>query len=343
MNVANGDGAQALDVNVLASLFEGSAVVSGCEVGPGDNALEVDVTSGTVIVEQSRHSVSAQTVSLSSANSDPRKDLVYVDGSGSVAVAEGIAEPAAPSNATGRDTYRPSPPDLNNTAATPVAEVWIGANASDIATEDVTDRRPSGTLPNALVDALGNFGEDEQLSSYPLANADVSALSNFGSGATFSDYPLAAGGDTDSAVDVGYVVADSSNSTPYTLSVTTGFAPRYVEFYANLHQASVGSTYYSGGNSGGGSNAIAFSEGYATGSASGDQTVSGVGDNSDSTNAHRTYVGTGEVVHLMQTSSAGETLDGRVRTNISSFDSDGFTLEWTANYANAPVLYRAFR
>ncbi len=294
MQTRNGYGAQALDVNVLGKVLEGSAVLSGCTPSVGANDLEIDVASGSVVVDGTEASVSAQTVTLEGGDPSPRKDVVYVDGTGAAQVAKGVAESPKPSNATGRATYRPSPPDLHATAAAVVAEVWVAAGASDVVSEDVTDRRVVGTVPTPLV-------------------------------------------------DVGYVVADTSNSTPYTQSVTTGFEPQYVEFYGNLHQAAVGSLYYSGSQSGGGDNAISHSEGYAAGSATGDQVVSMVADNSDSSTGHRTYVGDGEVVHLIESSSSGDTLDGRVRANLSSLDSGGFTLEWTANYEAAPVLYRAFR
>jgi hypothetical protein len=149
-DIQNGWGAQALDVESLNRNTD-SGVMSGCDVSTGTNALEIDVASGAVLVAASKYDISATTVTLSSGDSNPRKDIIYVDDTGSVAVAEGTPNPAAPGGETGRDTRLPIPPDLSGIAAVPLAEIWVPENASDVSQSDISDRsqdanRTVGTL-----------------------------------------------------------------------------------------------------------------------------------------------------------------------------------------------------
>lgn len=139
-DIQNGWGAQALDVESLARRAQ-SVVLSGCAVTDGSGALEIDVASGTVVVAGTEHSVGATTVTQSAGNSNPRKDVVYVDSNGAVQVAEGRPLAARPAGQTGRDTYVPRPPDLSGMDACPLAEVWVAAGASDTGSGDITDRR----------------------------------------------------------------------------------------------------------------------------------------------------------------------------------------------------------
>jgi hypothetical protein len=144
-DIENNFGAQALDTEQNARRWQYN-VHEGCAVTVGANAMEIDVDNGTVAVAGTRHSVGATTVTLSASQTDPRKDVIYVDSSGAVQVAEGKAKPARPEGQTGRDTYQPLPPDLSQMDATPLAEVWVGADVSDIASGDVSDRRQFGDL-----------------------------------------------------------------------------------------------------------------------------------------------------------------------------------------------------
>lgn len=131
----------ALDHNGLVNRLQFS-VKSGCAVSPGTNDLTVQCDAGEVIHDGNSVSVAAQdNVALAAADgSNPRKDVVYVDGTGTLQVATGTAEAAKPSGQTHRDTYRPAPPDLSATAAVVLAEVWVPAGAVDIAAGDVSDR-----------------------------------------------------------------------------------------------------------------------------------------------------------------------------------------------------------
>jgi len=141
-NFDDGHGAQALDQNQLARRLQFS-VATGCAVSPGTNDLTVQVSAGGVIFDGASVSVSAQdNVTLASPDSaDPRKDVVYVDGTGDVKVATGTPEPAQPAGQIRRDTFRPAPPDLAAMNAVVLAEVWVSAQASDIVADDISDRR----------------------------------------------------------------------------------------------------------------------------------------------------------------------------------------------------------
>lgn len=122
-----------------------------------------------------------------------------------------------------------------------------------------------------------------------------------------------------------------------------GFEPSYIEFYGEIHGSSFNSEHSSGSNSGGESHSVGISRGIATSAASSDQLVTNASWNSDSTNAHRTYTGDGDVIYLVYLTSAGETYQGRARASVSSFDSDGFSLNWNAAYSSTEFVYRAYK
>lgn len=138
----DGDGLQAQDINQLFDKFN-YFVNNGCQVSPGTNDLTVQVSSGEAVFNGSTISVSAQdNVALTTADgTNPRKDIVYLDSGGNLQVAQGTAEAADPSGEVRRETFRPAPPDLSQTNATVLAEVWVPAGATDITAGDVIDRR----------------------------------------------------------------------------------------------------------------------------------------------------------------------------------------------------------
>lgn len=141
-NIKDDDGFQALEQNQQIDRWQYS-VQSGCDVSPGTNDMTVQCTSGNVYFNGSTVSVSAQdNVSLTAADStNPRKDTVYIDSNGTLTVETGTAESAEPSDETHADTIKPSPPDLANTNAVVLAEVWVASGATDISSADVRDRR----------------------------------------------------------------------------------------------------------------------------------------------------------------------------------------------------------
>lgn len=139
-----------------------------------------------------------------------------------------------------------------------------------------------------------------------------------------------------SQADVGYFTSGDTSVTG------VGFEPRYVQFFASLHQGSFNTEVFSG-TSGGESNSAGGSEGHAVGGGTAEQQVSAYHWPSDSMNQHYSYMGDGEVVRMWITSNNGETLQGRVIGSVSSFDSDGFSLSWSSNYTTVPIIYRAYK
>lgn len=138
-------------------------------------------------------------------------------------------------------------------------------------------------------------------------------------------------------VDVGYFTQSAT-------SVTTGFRPTAIWFWSFLHQGSFNSEYSSGANTGGGANSYSWSCGYATGAAAGDQLVSALGANSDSMDAHTSFVGDGEVVYLIYTDTRGANILGRSRANVSAINSDGFDVSFTSTVTPTCItLYKAIQ
>jgi|GEM_PF-3652127 len=168
-NIENGWGAQALDLNQQQRRYQ-NAIVSGCGASDGTNAMEIDVASGEAIVAGSRVSVSTTTLTLTSSNTDPRKDVIYIDSAGVPQVATGTAAPAAPSGETGRDTYQPQPPDLSATDAAVVAEVWVAGGTGDTGSGDISDRRVFADIVAGSVDAQSASIGSTRISPDP--NAD---------------------------------------------------------------------------------------------------------------------------------------------------------------------------
>lgn len=161
--VQDGYGIQAQDIN---QLLRGSAfaVIDGCQVTASSTSMAVDVASGNVRFNGNTVSVSQQTgVPLDAADStNPRKDIVFVDSTGTVQTMAGTPEAAQPSGQTHRQTFRPSPPDTANTDAVVLAEVWIPAGAADVADSDISDRRrmnsQSGGGGGSIQDSLSVTG-----------------------------------------------------------------------------------------------------------------------------------------------------------------------------------------
>lgn len=136
-------------------------------------------------------------------------------------------------------------------------------------------------------------------------------------------------------IDVGYFTTGDT-------AVTTGFTPRYIQFFSTVHWASFNSEHHQS-NSGGENATVGTSMGEAIGSATADQMVTHTHYNGDDSDRHFTYVGDGEVIYLLVTADYGNTVQGRIRGYVSSFDADGFTMGWNATYTNTPFIYRAYR
>lgn len=144
---AIGQGYSALDAEAARNRLDGFAVVSGLAVTVS-SGLTLSIASGTATVGETSNTVdtvslgSSTTVTLNAADStNPRKDTVYIDTSGTVQVETGTAEAYDPSDETLFDTFQPEPP-LPSTEGVILAEVVVPAGASSINTTDhVRDRR----------------------------------------------------------------------------------------------------------------------------------------------------------------------------------------------------------
>lgn len=135
------EGVHALDYNQRAWYDEGYAVVSGCAPSDGASDLAVDIASGSIYVGGSEVSVAAQTVTVTAGQTDPRKDTIWLDDTGTAQVTTGNPAAPLPRGAARADTYQPAPPLPGSTPCVVVAEVWVPAGAGDIGSADIRDRR----------------------------------------------------------------------------------------------------------------------------------------------------------------------------------------------------------
>lgn len=176
LNIENGQGATALDQTQWIDQRQGYAVIpsSGslgtqCEVsintgtlGTGNNALSV--ASGSVLFDGGSVSVSAQNVDVDAGDSNPRKDVVYVDSGGNAQVRKG-APATVPADAPGDkfQTWHPAPYDMHDVESVVLAVVWVGATASSVTASDLRDRRlpADGKFSAVTADSLTD-GTDGQ-------------------------------------------------------------------------------------------------------------------------------------------------------------------------------------
>ena len=143
----NREGLQAVNSeNRTFEALQGTYVDNGVEVSTDGADMTLDVASGTVVQDNEEHGIGATTVTVPDNNEDnPRKDIVYVDDTQSVAVATGASDSPDPELEkvdSVFDTARPSPPSLvNQDDVVVLAEVWVEAGATEITSEDLEDRR----------------------------------------------------------------------------------------------------------------------------------------------------------------------------------------------------------
>lgn len=175
LDYATGDGYSALDAEAARNRLDGYAVVDGLGVSV-DTGLTLSVASGSATVGETGGSVdtvslgSATTIALDTADSqNPRKDVVYIDTSGTVQKETGVAEPADPSGSVRFNTFQPEPP-APSTEGVILAEVWVGAGTSSLASADIRDRRQPAQVvaDSASVGSLdaGTFQKVEYTAKY---------------------------------------------------------------------------------------------------------------------------------------------------------------------------------
>lgn len=119
-----------VDIDVLTAGLAFSGVISGCAVTPqGSPDMTVAVAAGTVMVLGVPAAVTGGNVTITTAHASlPRKDIVVVNNSGTKSVTAGTAaaqplKPAIPANSI------------------VIAEVYVPANDTTIAANQITDKR----------------------------------------------------------------------------------------------------------------------------------------------------------------------------------------------------------
>lgn len=115
----------------------------------GANQAAVSVAPGAGIVDGTEHTIpSEKPVDISGGDGQPRRDVVYLDDSGSIAVKEGTPAPFAwdetleQSERAPTNAYRPPAPDLAGTKGLALATVTIGANSGTLSTGAIDPIRP---------------------------------------------------------------------------------------------------------------------------------------------------------------------------------------------------------
>ena len=179
LNFEDGFGHQALDAKQHIDHLTGNSVVSGVAPSAGSSGLEVDVASGTVLVNGSEVSVSAQTVTLDTADSsNPRKDVITIDSNGNLVKNTGTAEAIKPEGETGFDTQRPAPNDLAGVSQPVVAEVYVAAGASSLGSGDVRDRRLFSSSYLGSLDVFGDITVTGLVDSTDLSSVSEDSVSD---------------------------------------------------------------------------------------------------------------------------------------------------------------------
>jgi len=158
LDITNGTGAQTLDIKQPEWQDRGWAVV-GDVSAPGSGALAVtintgdlgagnaalSVASGDALVNGATASFGGGTVDIPAARSDPRKDVVWIDATGTIRVDTGQPAQRVPDNASGFATWTPAIPFPSTTPATVLAAVYVPANTATIDAGTIQDRRLPAT------------------------------------------------------------------------------------------------------------------------------------------------------------------------------------------------------
>lgn len=172
--IRDGQGQQAVDMKQVLDQHTGNSVVEGIEPSYA-NGLDVEISQGVAIVNNSRVEVPEQSITLDAADpSFPRKDLITVDNTGSLTVYKGTPEDRRPENQDIFQVQRPAPPDLTGVEEPVIAEVFIAEGATDLSDSVVRDRRSFSDViaeavsilsqPQNQQDAVSKVYSDSQFS-----------------------------------------------------------------------------------------------------------------------------------------------------------------------------------
>lgn len=128
------------DMNQLVSAHNKNGVLVGSLVDV-DSGMDVTVNSGLVVINGTKVTNAGATKTISAADSTyPRKDIITINSSGVITVTEGTPEQAKPLGNSRRQTYTPKAGNVP-TDEVLLAEVWVGAAATEIAAADISDLR----------------------------------------------------------------------------------------------------------------------------------------------------------------------------------------------------------
>ncbi|WP_435075278.1 hypothetical protein [Halorubrum sp. HHNYT27] len=163
--IGDGTGGAALDENQQQYRGDGVGVL---DPDGGDLAVSVNtgalgstdtlsVAAGDAYIQGTTHTITSQTIGIDGANgTDPRRDVIYVDTSGTIQVVNGTPEPRDPDNEnlSRFEYFRPAPAALDGTVACVLAEVWIPAGATSVTSSDLRDRRVRALQADIVVEDL---------------------------------------------------------------------------------------------------------------------------------------------------------------------------------------------
>lgn len=222
------EGVHAFDANVHHRAVYGFSVTSGGApsidtgelAGSNETKNTISITSGNGLVNGTEVSWGSQNVSINVGDSFPRWDVVSVDDTGSLNVTEGTPRVAEPTGETRLSTYRPAPPLVSS--QTPLALIWVSAEAELIGSADLFDRR----VPSVQPWVNKNFAAE-----FDVADSGTSRLTNattldFGTGLTVSV--------TDTLAEIDWtgdiqdqVIASPNLTVPFSTNLLNGESIRH--------------------------------------------------------------------------------------------------------------------
>ena len=156
------------DIDALTAGIGGNGVTSGCTVTPqGSPNMTVHVAAGVLSVGTSAVSVSAGDVTITAASSNPRRDLVVSNLSGTLSVVAGTPVAIVPTD----PTVVPVLPTLSSSNIA-LAAVDVPGNTTTITSAEIVDKRVllSSGIQTVSVDIVKP--SDESVANNTLQNDD---------------------------------------------------------------------------------------------------------------------------------------------------------------------------
>jgi len=128
------------DMNQQVDAHKKTGVLTGVEVS-ADSGMQVQISSGSVSIAGTKVDYAGGTATITAADStNPRKDIVTINSSGTITVTAGTPEAAYPVGKTARQTVRPAPPNIPSDEVL-LAEIWVGTSVTEITSGVIKDLR----------------------------------------------------------------------------------------------------------------------------------------------------------------------------------------------------------